>query len=84
MFISQNPFRFEVNFEDGSLICYKDDPGLRMWVVLVQRLHFEPIHGNTKHCIELPITYYDLLGFRSGDFVLIKNEQEIEMPILFS
>lgn len=82
--ISQTPFRFEVKFEDGSSANHKDDPGLRMWAVLVQRLYFEPILGSTKHCTELPILYYDLLGFRPGDAVLVRNEQGIDSPILFS
>lgn len=82
--ISQTPFKFVVNFEDGFVVDYKDSPGLRMWAVMIQNWHFEPILGDTNHCTELPVNYYDLLGFRSGDAVLIQNEQGIEMPILFS
>lgn len=83
-FIAQTPFRFEVKFEDGSVAYHKDDPGLRMWAVCMQRLYFEPIFGSVKHCTELPVSYFDLLGFRSGDAVLIRNEQGTDSPILFS
>lgn len=83
-FITQTPFRFEVKFEDGSVAYHKDDPGLRMWAVCIQKSYFESIFGSKKHCTELPISYYDLLGFRSGDAVLIRNDRGIDLPILFS
>lgn len=82
--ISQSPFRFSVTFEDGSVAYHKDSVGLRMWAVFIQHSHFEPILGDTKHCTEEPLNYYNLLGFRSGDAVLVRNEKGNEMPILFS
>lgn len=82
--ISQTPFKFVVNFEDGYLVEYKDSPGLRMWAVITQNSYFEPILGDTNHCTKLPVYFFDLLGFRIGDAVSMQNQQGIETPILFS
>lgn len=82
--LSQSPFRFSVTFEDGSVAYHKDSVGLRMWAVGVQHFQFEPILGDTDHCTEQPLNFFNLLGFRLGDAVLVRNEKGNEMPILFS
>lgn len=81
---SQNSLRFFITFEDGFMAYQKDSVGLRMWASCIQHFQFQPIFGDTEHCTKEPLNYYNLLGFRSGDAVLVRNEKGNEMPILFS
>lgn len=82
--IPANPFQIYVKFEDDSIAIYKDSVALRMWAICIQNLNFKPILGNTDHCVESPLGFFNLLGFRSGDAILIQNEKKEEQPILFA
>lgn len=82
--INGNPFQISVTFEDNYIAVYKDNIGLRMWAVLIQNLDYTPIQGDTNHCIQIPLGFFNLLGFRTGDAILFRDVKEVEEPILFS
>lgn len=82
--VNGNPLHISVTFEDDSVVVYKDNVALRMWAVSIQNLDFKPILGNTDHCIESPLGFFNLLGFRSGDAILFRDAKKVEEPILFS
>lgn len=79
-----DPFEIWVEFINGIKVAYKYSVGLHIWAVLNQNLRLERIEGNTDHCVVTPLEYYDLLGFRPGDAVLIRNENGQDKSILFS
>lgn len=82
--INGNPFQFSVTFEDNTTVVCKDNVSLRMWAALIQNLNYTPIVGNTEHCIQKPLGFFNLLGFRAGDAILFQDAKEVEEPILFS
>lgn len=82
--INGKPLQISVTFEDNSVAVYKDTVALRMWAVSIQNLDYTPIQGNTDHCIQTPLGFYKLLGFRPGEAVLFRDAKEVEEPILFS
>lgn len=79
-----NSYGLSIEFEDGSKVAYKYDIGLYMWAVIHQHMRYERIKGNTDHCVDTSLKYYDLLGFCLGDAVLIQYEDGTEEPTLFS
>lgn len=81
---SKNSVFFKIYFEDGSTVIYEDNVGGHIWASILQNLQYEPITGDTSHCVVSPLDYFVLLGFRAGDAVLFRFELGIEQPILFS
>lgn len=79
-----SPFQISVKFSDNTTVVYKDNVGLRMWAAMVQHINYIPIEGTTDHCVQTPLGYFKLLGFRSGDAVLFQDAKNVEEPILFS
>lgn len=79
-----NPLQIHVKFADDFEVTCKVCVNLRMWAVMNQNMHFEPIEGETGHCVSTPLSYGVLLGFRPGDAVRARDAHGVEQSILFS
>lgn len=82
--VNGKTFQISVTFKDGSSAIHKDSLGLRAWAALVQNVEYMKIEGKTDHCDRIPLGFFDLLGFRSGDAISYRDEKEVEKAILFS
>lgn len=84
-YMSSNPLKFSIEFEDGVKVCVKDNnEGLRQFLCIAQHLEITPILGGTEHCTVSEIDKWALIGVRSGDAILFQNDKGERLPILFS
>ena len=83
-YTSKTPIEILILFEDNVEVKYTMSVHLLIFAVLIQDIQYEPIVGNTDHCVRLPLLFFNLLGFRSGDAFLFRNSNGMEQSILFS
>lgn len=83
-FANKAPIEISVLFEDSVEVKYNVSVHLLIFAVSIQDIEYEPIVGNIDHCVCLPLQFFNILGFRSGDAILFRNSDGMEQSIVFS